>query len=69
MFWLNHLALREHEQIAHEYVNLKKHLSELYARNDVLEPNGKTAFVKHVLALAKASASKQRQAFAEEITP
>ena len=60
LLWLDHLAfrdyLREHEQIALEYVALKKHLADEYARTNVLDRDGKTAFVQRVLRLANASA-------------
>jgi len=56
-FWKNQLAfrnyLRAHADMAAEYVRLKKHLAEEYARTNLLDPDGKTAFVNKVLELAK----------------
>lgn len=56
-FWKNQLAfrdyLRTHDQIALEYVELKLDLAARYAVTKVLDPEGKTAFVTRVLALAE----------------
>ena len=46
-FWKNKLAfrdyLRAHDQIAAEYVELKKHLAEVYACTHEIDLDGKTA--------------------------
>ena len=56
-FWTNQLAfrdyLRAHDELAAEYVELKKRLAEEYARTNQIDLEGKTAFVRRVLALAK----------------
>jgi len=56
-FWVNQIAFRDylrvHEDIAEEYVNLKLYLAEEYERTQVLDIDGKTAFVRRVLKLAK----------------
>ena len=56
-FWVNQIAFRDylrvHEDIAEAYVNLKLYLAEKYARTQVLDIDGKTAFVSQVLKLAK----------------
>jgi GrpB-like predicted nucleotidyltransferase (UPF0157 family) len=56
-YWQKHLAfrdyLRSHDQVAAEYVNLKRQLAEEYARTGVLPSEGKTAFVAQVLELAR----------------
>jgi GrpB-like predicted nucleotidyltransferase (UPF0157 family) len=56
-FWKDHLAfrdyLRAHDQIAAEYAELKQRLAETYARTGELDPEGKSAFVAKVLALAE----------------
>ena len=56
-FWVNQIAFRDylrvHEDIAEAYVNLKLHLAEEYERTQVLDIDGKTAFVNRVLKLAK----------------
>jgi len=55
-FWKNYLAfrnyLRAHDQVAAEYVDLKKHLAELYAQTQQLDREGKSEFVGRVLELA-----------------
>ncbi len=55
-YWKRHLAfrdyLRHHDQIAAEYIELKKQLATEYARTGILPREGKTAFVARVLALA-----------------
>jgi GrpB-like predicted nucleotidyltransferase (UPF0157 family) len=59
-FWKRQLAfrdaLRTHEGIAAEYVELKRQLAVEYARTGVLPREGKTAFVARVLALAAGEA-------------
>jgi len=56
-FWKNQLAfrdyLRAHEQIANEYVELKKQIAADYARTQEIDLNAKTAFVTKVLELAE----------------
>ena len=56
-FWKNELAfrdyLRAHDQMAAEYVELKKHLAEEYARVHEIDLDGKTEFITRVLALAE----------------
>jgi GrpB-like predicted nucleotidyltransferase (UPF0157 family) len=56
-FWKNQIAfrdyLRAHDQIAAEYADLKKRLSEEYAHTHHIDPDGKTAFVAKVLELAE----------------
>lgn len=56
-FWKNQIAFRDylctHDQIAAEYVDLKKHLAETYARTNQLDRDGKSAFVAGVLELAE----------------
>ena len=60
-FWKNHLAfrdyLRRHPDMAAEYVALKQHMAEEYAKTDQLDPDGKTAFVTGVLELAEMESS------------
>jgi len=55
-FWKNQLAfrnyLRTHDEIAAEYITLKKRIAEEYGRTQQLDPDAKTAFVTRVLALA-----------------
>ena len=55
-FWKNQIVfhdyLRTHDQIATEYVDLKKRLAEEYARTHQLDRDGKTAFVSRILELA-----------------
>lgn len=55
-FWRDQLSfrdyLRSHDQIAAEYVELKKRLAVEYARTGRLPREGKTAFVARVLELA-----------------
>ena len=55
-FWKNQLAfrdyLRAHDQVAAEYVDLKKRLAELYAHTHQIGPVGKSEFVSRVLELA-----------------
>lgn len=57
VFWNNQLAfrdyLREHDQVAIEYGNLKRHLAEVYSQTNELDRDGKTGFVTKVLELAK----------------
>ncbi|MGD2026683.1 MAG: GrpB family protein [Anaerolineales bacterium] len=56
-FWENQLPfrdyLRTHEEMAAEYLALKKHLVERYAHTQEIDPEGKTEFVLRVLELAK----------------
>lgn len=56
-FWKRQLAfrdtLRTHDQLAAEYVELKRQLAVEHARTGVLPREGKTAFVTRVLALAE----------------
>ena len=56
-FWKNHLAfrnyLRTHDQIAAEYVKLKRKIAGDYARTQEVNYNAKTEFVMKVLALAQ----------------
>lgn len=56
-FWKNQLAfrdyLRTHNQIAAEYVELKKQIAVDYARTLEIDLDAKTEFVSKVLALAK----------------
>jgi GrpB-like predicted nucleotidyltransferase (UPF0157 family) len=56
-FWENEIAfrdyLREHDQIAAEYVDLKKHIAEEYACTHEIDLDAKTEFVQRVLELAK----------------
>jgi GrpB-like predicted nucleotidyltransferase (UPF0157 family) len=60
-FWKNQLAfrdyLRTHEQIAVEYIELKKQLAEYYVRTNHLDREWKTDFVNKVLALANIEAA------------
>ena len=48
-FWKNQLAfrgyLRTHDQIAAEYVELKKQIAEEYTRTQEIDPDAKTEFV------------------------
>jgi GrpB-like predicted nucleotidyltransferase (UPF0157 family) len=54
-FWKDALAfrdyLRAHDQVAAEYVDLKKHLAELYTHTHQIGPVGKSEFVSRVLEL------------------
>ena len=63
-FWKNHLAfrdyLRAHDQIAAEYVNLKKHLAEVYAETQQIDIEGKSEFVARVLELAEKEGGNAR---------
>ena len=56
-FWKKQIAfrdyLRAHDQIAAEYIDLKKRLAEIYARTNQLNRDGKTEFVLRVLELAE----------------
>jgi GrpB-like predicted nucleotidyltransferase (UPF0157 family) len=56
-FWKNQIAfrdyLRSHDQIASEYVELKKRWAEVYARTQEIDLDVKTAFVARVLELAE----------------
>ena len=56
-FWHKHLAfrdyLRAHDELAGEYVQLKKQIAEDYARTQQLDREAKTEFVSGVLALAE----------------
>jgi GrpB-like predicted nucleotidyltransferase (UPF0157 family) len=56
-FWKNQLAfrdyLRAHEQIATEYVELKKRIAADYARTQEIDLDAKTEFVSKVLELAE----------------
>jgi GrpB-like predicted nucleotidyltransferase (UPF0157 family) len=56
-FWKNQIIfrdyLRAHDQIAAEYVDLKKRLAEIYAHTHQLDRDGKTEFVTRVLELAE----------------
>jgi GrpB-like predicted nucleotidyltransferase (UPF0157 family) len=61
-FWRNQILfrdyLRDHSQIAAEYVDLKVQLAKRYAQTGILDREGKTDFVMKVLALAKKESSK-----------
>lgn len=56
-FWKNQLAfrdyLRTHEQMATEYVELKKQIAAAYARTQEIDLDAKTEFVSKVLELAE----------------
>ena len=56
-FWHNHLLfrdyLREHEQLAQEYIQVKLGFAAYYARTKHVDPQWKSAFVAKVLALAR----------------
>ncbi len=56
-FWKNQLALRDtlraHDDLAVEYIELKKRLAEEYTRTKEINLEWKTPFVNKVLALAK----------------
>ena len=56
-FWKNQIVFRDYvranDQIAAEYVDLKRRLAEIYARSHQLDREGKTEFVSRVLELAK----------------
>ena len=56
-FWKTQITVRDylraHDQIAAEYVDLKKRLAETYAQTGQLDREGKTEFVTRVLALAE----------------
>ena len=56
-FWKDQLAfrdaLREHDEMAAEYVVLKRHIAEEYVRTQQLDREAKTAFVTRVLELAE----------------
>ena len=62
-FWKNQLAfrdyLREHDQIAGEYVNLKRRIAEDYARTQEIDRDAKTEFVHRVLELAERETGKK----------
>jgi GrpB-like predicted nucleotidyltransferase (UPF0157 family) len=55
-FWKNQLAFRDylrgHDQMAREYIDLKKSIARLYAQTNELDPEAKSEFVANVLALA-----------------
>jgi len=55
-FWKNQLAFRDylrgHDQVAAEYVELKKQIKEDYDRTHEIDLDAKTEFVSRVLALA-----------------
>ena len=58
-FWEDHLLfrdfLREHDQLAAEYVQLKKDFAAYYARTHHLDRTWKSAFVARVLEMAKSN--------------
>lgn len=60
-FWENQLLfrdyLRENDQLASEYIQLKKDLAEYYARTNHLDREWKSAFVARVFEMAKIAKS------------
>jgi GrpB-like predicted nucleotidyltransferase (UPF0157 family) len=63
-FWKNQIAfrnyLRTHDQIAAEYITLKKHIAQEYARTKQLDPEAKSEFVARVLELAAQETTKSK---------
>jgi len=60
-YWVNHLLfrdqLREDDEVASDYVQLKKDFGEYYARTNHLDTEWKSAFVAQVLEMAKMAKS------------
>jgi len=61
-FWKNQIVFRDYvranDQIAAEYVDLKKNIAEIYAQTHQLDRDAKTEFVSRMLELARKEASE-----------